>query len=74
MDKVQTGPTWWSLKKMEIDTATGITYKWYHEDYAAVDGDETGVLEKRTETTDGTTTTYVTQKRKGSWTARATGW
>jgi hypothetical protein len=74
MEKMQKGPTWWNLSKIETDTATGITYKWFNSDYSAADTDTTGTLEKITSATDGTTTTYVTLKRKGSWTARATGW
>lgn len=74
MEQVKIAPTWWNLRKIEADTGTGITYKWYHENSDASDSDETGILERIVETVDGTTTTYVHAKRKGSWTARATGW
>jgi hypothetical protein len=74
MEKVQTYRPWYNLKKVEYDSSTKTTYTWYHENYSAADTDETGVLKKQVNTVNGTVTTDVFQLRKGSWTARATGW
>jgi hypothetical protein len=74
MEHVRIADAWYGVKKIEADTNTGITYKWYHPNMAASDDDPTGILFKTTVAVVGTVTTTVILKRKGSWTDRAAGW